>query len=184
MSTPYLGQVEAFAFGFAPKGWAICAGQTMAINQNQALFALLGTTYGGDGIRTFLLPDLRSRVAMGQGNGSGLTPRTIGEVGGEENHTLLSTETPGHSHPLMTAAKAATATNADAPGPTVVLAQSTGKTGQTPFALSLYATNSAPSQPMAATSIDLTGGQPHPNLMPFNTLNFCIALTGIFPSRN
>jgi microcystin-dependent protein len=178
MAQPYVGQIEAFAFGFAPKGWAFCAGQVMSINQNQALFSLLGTTYGGNGVTTFQLPDLRSRLAMGQGNGAGLTPRVIGETGGEENHTLLVSETPLHTHALRAASATGTPTNL--PGNTVVLGQSANGG----VALSLYATDSNPSQPMAPTAIGSTGGQPHSNLMPYNTLNFCIALVGIYPSRN
>jgi microcystin-dependent protein len=185
MAQPYLGQIEAFAFGFAPRGWAICAGQTLPINQYQALFSLLGTTYGGNGISNFLLPDLRSRLAMGQGTGQGLTPRTIGTVGGEENHALLVTETPGHTHLLRVAATPAPSTNTNLVGTTVVLAQGleqphTGSTSPLP----LYAADSSPNQPMAGTAIGSIGGQPHGNLMPYNTLNFCIALQGIFPSRN
>jgi microcystin-dependent protein len=184
MAEPYLGQIEAFAFGYAPRGWAICAGQTLPINQNAALFALIGTTYGGNGVSTFMLPDLRSRLAMGQGNGAGLTSRSIGEVGGEENHTLLMTETPSHTHLAMAAAKPATNTNTNAPGNSVVLAQTVGKAANGTFLLSLYASDPTPGQPMAAAAIGTTGGQAHSNLMPYNTLNFCIALSGIFPSRN
>jgi microcystin-dependent protein len=185
MAQPYLGQIEAFAFGFAPRGWSICAGQTLPIQQNAALFSLLGTTYGGNGTTTFQLPDLRSRLAMGQGNGQGLTPRVIGETGGEENHTLLVTETPAHNHPVRTAAAPAPTTNTNVVGSTVVLAQGLLKphTGAT-SAYPIYATDSAPNQAMAPSAIGSTGGQPHSNLMPYNTLNFCIALQGIFPSRN
>jgi microcystin-dependent protein len=181
MSQPFLGQIEVFAFGFAPKGWAICAGQTMSIQQNQALFSLLGTVYGGDGRATFLLPDLRGRLAVGQGSGPGLTPRTIGEVGGEENHTLLYSETPTHNHSVAAAAQPAPGTNTNIPGNTVVLAQTVGQPGN--FSLALYAVDPNPSLPMAQPAIGLTGGQPHSNMMPYNTLNCCIALTGIFPSR-
>jgi microcystin-dependent protein len=185
MAEPYLGQIEAFAFNFAPKGWATCAGQTMSINQNQALFSLLGTTYGGDGRVTFALPDLRSRVTMGQGNGVGLTPRSIGERTGEESHTLLSAEIPSHTHSLNTAANADPATNKNAPGNTEVLAQSTGKDKDgNVIALNLYVADPNPTQPMATAAIGLTGGQPHSNLMPLSVVNFCIALQGIFPSRN
>jgi microcystin-dependent protein len=181
MSQPFIGQIEVFAFGFAPKGWAFCAGQTLPIAQNTALFSLLGTTYGGNGTTTFMLPDLRSRLAMGQGNGQGLTPRVIGQVGGEENHTLLLTETPSHTHSVRTAAQPAPGTNINLPGNTVVLAQTIVPPST---ALPLYATDPAPNQPMAPSAIGITGGQPHSNLMPYNTLNFCIALVGIFPSRN
>ena len=98
MSDPFLGEIELFAFAFAPKGWATCSGQTMPINQNQALFSLLGTTYGGDGRTTFALPDLRGRVAVGQGQGAQLSPRAIGDIGGEESHGLTAAELPAHTH--------------------------------------------------------------------------------------
>jgi microcystin-dependent protein len=183
MSQPYLGEIEIFGFGFAPKGWATCAGQTLPINQNQALFSLLGTTYGGNGTTTFMLPDLRGRLAMGQGNGQGLTPRVIGEVGGETNHTLLVTETPAHNHVLNVIQNIGTG-DVNAPGPTVVLSQTTGRTPSGPLTVNLYAADTSPNQPMAAAAVGTTGGQPHPNLMPYNALNFCIALSGVYPSRN
>jgi microcystin-dependent protein len=185
MAQPYLGQIEAFAFNFAPRGWAFCAGQLMSIQQNQALFAVVGTTYGGNGTTNFALPDLRSRVAMGQGNGAGLTARVIGETLGEENHTLLVTETPLHLHTVNTTANAAPAGNTDAPTNATLLAQTTGTdTKGGPLPVSLYVSDPAPNQALAASAIGVTGGQPHTNLMPYNTLNFCIAMNGIFPSRN
>jgi microcystin-dependent protein len=184
MSQPFVGQIEAFAFGFAPRGWAPCQGQLLPINQNQALFSLLGTTYGGDGRSTFALPDLRGRVAMGQGNGAGLTPRVIGETVGEEAHTLLSTEIPSHSHSLMTAPNAATANNVDNPGPTVVLGPATATQGTISIPINPY-TAANPTTPLAPSAITPNnGGQPHSNMMPFLVLEFCISLTGIFPSRN
>ena len=185
MSEPFLGQIELFAFGFAPRGWALCAGQIMAINQNQALFSLLGTTYGGNGQTTFALPDLRGRVPMGQGNGPGLTPRTLGAAVGEEAHTLSIAETPAHVHTLQAISNPTLANNVDAPGPTVVLAQTTGtdKSGN-PITVNIYASDNAPNQVLAGAAIGPTGGQPHANLMPYVTLNACIALQGIFPTRN
>ncbi|HQT75785.1 MAG: hypothetical protein B7Z80_14160 [Rhodospirillales bacterium 20-64-7] len=184
MSDPYVGQIEMFAFGFAPKGWAICAGQTLPIAQNQVLFALLGTTFGGNGTSTFNLPDLRGRLPMGQGNGQGLSPRTVGQMGGEATHTLLLNETPAHQHTLAAAAHADTATNTDAPGPTVVLATTTGKQKGKSMPVTIYATDTAPNQALAPAAIGTNnGGQPHNNMMPYLTLNFCIALQGIFPSR-
>jgi microcystin-dependent protein len=185
MAQPYLGEIEIFAFGFAPKGWAICAGQTLPINQNQALFALLGTTYGGNGTTTFNLPDLRGRLPMGQGNGNGLTQRSIGETGGEPSHTLLLTETPSHNHGLAAAANVNVSTDVDTPSPTVVLSQTTGrKSDGSSLTVNLYAADPNPGQAMAPVSVGATGGQPHANLMPFLALNFCIAMSGIFPSRN
>ena len=185
MSEPYLGQIEIFAFGFAPRGWALCAGQILPINQNQALFSLLGTNFGGDGVTTFALPDLRGRVPMGQGNGAGLASRTIGQKAGEENHTLSAAETPTHTHPVRVISNPVISTNTTQPGPGVVLAQTAGvDKGNSPFAVNLYAQDSAPSQAMSGAAIGATGGQPHPNLMPYLTCNLCIALQGVFPSRN
>jgi microcystin-dependent protein len=183
MSEPYLGQIEAFPYNFVPKGWAACQGQLMAIQANTALFSVLGTTYGGDGIRTFALPDLRGRVAMGQGNGAGLTPRVIGEQLGETTHTILLSEMPAHSHTLNTAPSATG--NIDTPGPTVVLANATGKQGGDTITVTPYAAvPPVPSVAMAPTAIAMsTGGQPHENMMPYLALQFCIAITGIYPTR-
>jgi microcystin-dependent protein len=183
MTQPYLGEIEIFGFNFAPKGWLICAGQTLPINQNQALFSLLGTTYGGNGINTFNLPDLRGRLAMGQGNGQGLTPRVIGETGGEVNHTLLISETPAHTHTLNAAQNVSNPVNT--PSSAVVLSQTTGRAaGGGTLTVNLYASDTAPSQPMASAAVGATGGQPHANMMPYLALNFCIAMSGLFPSRN
>jgi microcystin-dependent protein len=183
MTTPFLGEIEIFGFNFAPKGWLMCAGQTLPINQYQALFSLLGTTYGGDGIRTFMLPDLRGRLAMGQGNGPGLTPRVIGETGGEVNHTLLITETPAHTHTLNAAQNVSNPVNT--PSSSVVLSQTAGRAaGGGALTVNLYASDTAPSQPMASTAVGVAGGQPHNNMMPYLALNFCIAISGVFPSRD
>jgi microcystin-dependent protein len=180
MSEPYIGQIETFAFGFAPKNWALCGGQLMPIAQNQALFSLLGTTYGGDGIRTFALPNLQSRVAVGQGGSYGL-----GQVGGEENHTLTVAETAGHTHSLGAAANVELTKNVDTPSNAVALATTSGKdAGGNPLVVDIYVTDAGPNQPLAPTAVANTGGHPHTNLMPYTTLNFCIALSGIFPSRN
>lgn len=180
----YIGQIEIFAFGFAPRNWVACAGQILPINQYQALFSLLGTTYGGDGIRTFALPNLLGRIAVGQGAGPGLTSRTIGQMGGEENHTLTLQETPAHTHNLNTAARANTANNADTPGNTVVLAATTASKDGSTIPMPLYVADASPSQAMATAAIGNTGGQAHNNVMPYNALNYCISLFGIFPSRN
>ena len=186
MSQPYVGQIEAFPFGFAPRGWQTCSGQLLPIAQFQALFSLLGTTYGGNGIQTFALPDLRGRVAMGQGNGLGLTQRVIGESFGEGNHTILITETPTHTHTLMTAANADTSKNINIPGGTVVLGSATGMAGTAPITVSPYAaTPPAPTVPLNAAAVGVSsGGQPHNNMMPYICLQFCIAVQGIFPQRN
>ena len=163
MSEPFLAEIRMFSFNFAPRGWALCNGQLLPINQNQALFSLLGTIYGGNGQTTFALPDLRGRVPVDFGDGV-----SLGQSGGEENHTLLISEIPGHGHTAQ-----ASSQTANAATPTAnVLAQSGQIYGP---ASSLVA--------MRATSIAPTGGsQPHANMQPFAVLNFAIALQGIFPS--
>jgi microcystin-dependent protein len=183
MSDFFLGEIEMFGFDFAPKGWALCNGQLMPLQSNQALFSLLGTAYGGDGIRTFGLPDMRGRLPVGQGTGPGLTARVIGEFFGEENHTLLSTETPQHSHTVAVISNPDLANNSAQPGPTEFLAQTTfsGPAGQTTL---VYVPDANPTNPMSASAVGKAGGSPHTNLMPLLALNFCICLTGIFPSRN
>lgn len=166
MSEPYLGQISIFAFGFAPKNWAQCNGQLLPIMQNQALFALLGTTYGGNGTSTFALPDLRGRVGMHAG-----PVHKQGQSGGEEAHTLSVAETPAHTHTALCNTAAASTAN-----PTGATWAANGG-GHLPYA----ATANAQCSPQA---IAVTGGQPHDNMAPTLTLNFCIALQGIFPPRN
>jgi microcystin-dependent protein len=186
MSEPFLGQVEIFAFNFPPKGWMTCSGQLLPINQNQALFSLLGTTYGGNGQTTFGLPDLRGRVAIGWGQGQGLSNYDLGQVTGEEAHTLIINEMAAHNHLLNVNATTAATSNTDVPSTSAVLGQTAGKQSgvANPFALNLYASG-APGGTLDPHSIGLAGGsQPHSNLMPYLTLSFCIAVTGIFPSRN
>jgi microcystin-dependent protein len=165
MATPYLGEIRVFSFGYAPKGWAFCNGQTLPITENQALFALLGTTYGGDGITTFQLPNLQGRMPVHLGTGF-----AQGQKGGESAHTLISSEMPLHNH--LANGVTTNATVAAATGGT--WAAST----KNPFSAAAN-TTMAPSG-LASTG----GGQPHNNLPPYLTLNFCIALNGIFPSRN
>lgn len=165
MAEPFLGEIRVFTFNFAPKGWAMCNGQTLPINQNQALFALLGTMYGGNGQTTFQLPNLQARMPIHNGNGY-----TQGQNGGEAAHTLITSEMPGHTHTALgvtSAATIASATNA-------TWASST----KNPYA-------GSPNTTMAAGALGNAGGsQPHDNMPPYLALNFCIALTGIFPSRN
>ncbi|MGH7486265.1 MAG: phage tail protein [bacterium] len=178
MSTPFMAQIEIFSFNFAPRGWALCNGQLLPINQNQALFSLLGTTFGGDGRVNFALPDLRSRVPIGVGNGF-----VIGERRGEEAHTIISSETPVHNHSLMTDA---TGTPSQAqPASNTVLSKSIGASSSGPsFPVGLYG-NASPGAILDPRSITNTGGsQPHANLMPYLCLNMSIALQGIFPSQN
>jgi microcystin-dependent protein len=181
MSDAFVGEIQMFGFDFAPKNWALCNGQILSIQQNQALFSLLGTSFGGNGTTTFALPNLQSLIPAGQGNGPGLTPRVLGETIGEENHALLATENPSHSHAVNVISNP-TLANTDVPGPTQFLTKTT-YTGTGP-APQLYASDSAPGSAMSAAAVGQVGGTPHANLMPLLTVNFCIALFGIFPSRN
>jgi microcystin-dependent protein len=174
MSTPFLAEMRLISFNFAPKGWALCNGQLMQINQNQALFSLLGTTYGGNGQTTFALPDCRSRVPIGQG------PQfsTLGERGGQEFHTLIQTEMPSHLH----FANATTET-----GNTAFIEQtvpSASKNLPAAVGSSIYGdpTGLTTLHPSSISSIG--GSQPHENRQPFLVLNMMIALQGVFPSRN
>ena len=167
MAEPFLSEIRMASFNFPPKGWALCDGQLLPINQNQALFSLLGTTYGGDGRVNFALPDLRGRTPIHMGSG-----HTLGERGGEQAHTLSIAEIPQHTH--METATTATA-NSGAPSNTRLLATSQGA--------AFYAGTSNP-VPFAAGAIGNVGGsQAHLNMQPFLVLNFCIALQGIFPSQ-
>jgi microcystin-dependent protein len=171
VSEPFIGEIRMFGFNFAPKGWAMCNGQLMPISQNQALFALLGTTYGGDGVQTFALPNLQSRVAIHQGQGPGLSPYTEGQAGGTENTTLNQAQMPAHNHGVQASTH---------PG------RDTDPTGRVLGAPSapLYDARSdgAAMNPSMITSVG--GSQPFSNIQPYLVVNFCIALQGIFPSRN
>jgi microcystin-dependent protein len=179
-----MSTVQAFAFGFAPKNWLPCAGQLLAIQTNQALFSLLGTTYGGNGTTTFALPDLRGRAPMHSTNatGSGLTSRTLGERSGSETVTLLTTQMPLHTHTAVTTASQpcqSAAGNNESPAGTFPAANA-------PTANTYSSTSNATmGAPTVSTTINPAGGsQAHPNLPPYLTLNFCIAVFGVFPSRN
>ncbi len=165
MSTPFISEMRWISFNFAPKGWALCNGQTLPINQNQALFSLLGTTYGGNGQTTFALPNLQGRVAMGEGGG-----HTLGERGGEEAHTLIISEMPTHFH-----VASATTNSADS---AVAAGNQLGSTAN------LYTPLANPVAINASTVQKTGGSQPHENRQPFLTLNCIIALQGIFPSQN
>jgi microcystin-dependent protein len=178
MTQPFLGQIEIFSFNFAPKGWANCSGQLLPINQNQALFSLLGTTFGGDGRTTFGLPDLRGRVPISQSNGY-----IMGQISGEENHTLLSSEMPLHTHQMNANNSVG---NTQTPATNATLGKGTGV--QNPggnFNISIYSNQTTPATSMSMSTIGNVGGsQAHNNMMPFLVLNVCIATSGIFPSRN
>jgi microcystin-dependent protein len=168
MAEPFLSEIRIMSFVFAPKGWALSNGQLLPINQNQALFSLLGTTFGGDGRVNFALPDLRARTPIHVGSG-----HTLGERGGEQAHTLSIAELPEHTHSLNATTNTATTNN---PGTGVMLAQST--------AASLYAGASNLQAMSPAAVANVGGSQAHLNMQPFLTLSFCIALQGIFPSPN
>jgi microcystin-dependent protein len=182
MSNPFISMVEAFSFNFAPRGWALCAGQTLPINQNQALFALLGTTFGGNGQTTFNLPDLRGRLALGFGHGVGLSSYNLGAAGGEEAHQLLTGEVPAHAHTLNANNNGQT-NGTNIPSSAVLMGSGYGIEANNPEE-NIYS-NTAPTVAMAAGAVGAAGGGgPHENRMPFLTINYCIALQGIFPSRN
>jgi len=174
MADQFLGEIRVVGFNFAPVGWALCNGQILPISQNTALFSLLGTQFGGNGTSTFALPNLQGCAPMHFGNGAGLTPRDIGETAGETAVTLLSSQIPSHAH----AAQNAAASTAGTPGPTVTFGG--GGRGKEPA----YVSASTPVA-MSGQAVGLSGGsQPHNNLPPYVTLNFIIALQGIFPARS
>ncbi len=173
MSAAYMGEIRVFAGTFAPQNWALCNGQSLAISQNDALYALLGTTYGGDGVNTFNLPDARGRVPVGQGNGPGLTTRVLGQVYGTETVTLTTASMPAHSHSVQVSN---TAANLNTPS-----GQMIGQ-GYHYLLSTTPATNTGTLLPQAVSSVG--GNQPHDNMMPFLCLNFILCLQGIFPSRN
>jgi microcystin-dependent protein len=180
----FTGTILGFGFNFAPRGWAMCWGQVISIAQNTALFSLLGTTYGGNGQTTFALPNLSGRTAIGWGNaGGGLSSYTIGEVAGTETTTLLTANMPAHSHAINVNTGAATT---NAPGNTLYLGQSDGSDPGTgnPVTVNIY-TPTAPNAQLSPTAMSIVGGsQPFNNLQPYLAITYCIALQGIFPSRN
>jgi microcystin-dependent protein len=176
MANPFLAEIRIFAGNFAPQGWALCQGQLIAISQNTALFSLIGTFYGGNGTSNFALPNLQGSAPLHQGQGPGLSPRSIGEVGGETAVTLLATEMASHNHAVT--AQAGSGTQATPAGGFFAEARS-GRALLKPY--STDAANTA----MAATAIGSVGGnQPHNNLQPYQVLTFIIALQGVFPARN
>jgi len=174
MAEPFVGQIIMAGFNFAPRGYATCDGQLLSIAQNTALFSLLGTTFGGDGRVTFGLPDLRGRVPVHQGQGPGLTNRTMGEVSGSETVTLISSEMPMHNH-LVSVTNVSGALGQ--PNGNFIGASSNNQTA-------LYRPTSDGST-LNPQSVGLAGGnQPHNNMQPYLVINFCIAMEGIYPSRN
>lgn len=170
----YLGQVQAFAFNFAPIGWAKCEGQLLPISQNQALFSLLGTTYGGDGRSTFALPDLRGRVPLNQGQGPGLSNYLIGQSSGSETVTLTVSQMPAHNHLVTCSTNVG---NVGSPANAIPGAENVAGAD--------IWSNAAPNATMNPQMIGASGGsQPHNNMQPYLAINWCIAMQGIFPARS
>jgi microcystin-dependent protein len=179
---PFIGQIMMFGSNFAPRGWAFCNGQLLAISSNTALFSLLGTQYGGDGRTTFGLPDLRGRCAVGMGNGPGLTPRQIGEVIGQEAVTLTPNEMPAHTHQLL--ANNTDGNTNDPANNTLAKESVTIERSAPAFPVNGYSSNAA-NVSMSTSSIGSSGGNaPHNNMQPSLAMNYVIALEGIFPSRS
>ena len=173
MADPFVAEIRIFPFNFPPKGWAFCNGQLLPLSQNTALFSLLGTVYGGDGKSTFALPDLEGSAAMHPGQGQGLSLRDLGEIGGAESVTLLISEIPFHTHSVMVSPEVG-----DVQGPTVDVAYARSGGG------SAYTASNANLVSMAPQMLAPAGGSlPHNNMQPYLTLNFCIALQGVFPPR-
>ncbi|PCK02252.1 MAG: phage tail protein [Alteromonadaceae bacterium] len=173
MSEPFVAEIRMFAGNFAPRGWAFCDGQLLAVSQNDALFSLLGTIYGGDGRTTFGLPDMRGRVSIHQGSGPSLSPRRLGAKAGSEKVTLTTNQLASHSHDFNASTSAA-----DSELPVGRVLADTTASGIT------YLLNATPNQSLNSVSIGATGGaQPHTNLQPTLCINYIIALFGIYPSR-
>lgn len=184
MSDCFLGEIRMFAGNYNPEDWILCNGQSLSVQQNQALFSLIGVTYGGDGVNTFNVPDLRGRVPIGQGTNTTTNPplsaRTIGQTGGEENHTLLDAEMPAHSHPIYATTTNATTTVA---GQTVVY----GQVQPSGTLNGLYTTVVPPTSPAVqfdTKAVTFTGGgQPHNNCMTTTAISFIMAILGNYPTR-
>ena len=172
MSEPFVGEIRMFAGNFAPRGWAFCDGQLLAVSQNDALFSLLGTIYGGDGRTTFGLPDMRGRLPIHAGTGPGLSPRRLGAKLGSENETLTVNQMPSHTHPMRAATTAGTDNKPQ------------GKmTAESP-SLDIYVEDSQTVNLSSEAITSVGGSRSHSNLMPFLCINFIIALFGIYPSRH
>jgi microcystin-dependent protein len=174
MSEPFIAEIRMFGFNFAPQDWAFCNGQTLPIQQNTALYSVIGVTYGGDGRTTFMLPNLQGRAPMCAGQVTGLTPRSLGQSGGAANVTLTTAQMPTHTH----AVNASTSTTGNLPDPNnAIWAQVSGRNAKA------YTATATPAA-MNPAALSTTGGSSqHNNLMPYQVLNFCIALVGVFPVR-
>ena len=170
MSDPFIGEIQIYAFNFAPYNWAMCQGQLMPIQQNTALFSLLGVTFGGNGTSNYQLPNYVGNAACGQGAGPGLTPRVMGETFGSDSVTLLTNEMPAHNHNAFGTSAAAT--------------QPVPANAMLATAANVYAAPTNTTTLQASTIGNAGTSAPHNNMQPYLTINFCIALTGIFPSRN
>ena len=183
MSNPFVAEIRLFACNFAPKGWALCAGQFLPISQNTALFSLLGTTYGGDGKSNFALPNLQGMVPIQQGQGAGLSDRVLGEIAGEPVVTLLVAKIPNHSHTMNATATPGTATASNG-GQLAFASAGASKTSAGTVA-NFYSSNpNKATTTLSPLAIGVRGqGLPHNNMMPYLGLNYCIALQGIFPAR-
>lgn len=172
MADPFVAEIRMVPFNFAPRGWAFCDGQLLPLSQNTALFSLLGTTYGGDGISNFALPNLQGKAAMHPGQGPGLSLHDLGETGGAETVSLQESEMPQHSHSIKAVA---------APG--TVLSPAGASFARAPGTASLYGAASGISGNMSEGTLGAVGGNPHNNMQPYLTMNFIIALQGVFPPR-
>jgi microcystin-dependent protein len=173
MADPFVAEIRIFPFNFAPKGWALCNGQILPISQNTALFSLLGTTYGGDGKSTFALPDLQGSAAMHPGHGPGLSLHDLGETGGTEAVALLVSEIPAHSHAMR-------ADHSDPADVKIVNPSASFAVSQEAQIYQAAVDTTLAPEALAPSG----GGQPHNNMQPYLTLNFCIALQGVFPPRS
>ncbi|RWA69325.1 tail fiber protein [Mesorhizobium sp.] len=175
MTTPFLGEIQVFGFNFAPRGWAFCSGSLVPIQQYSALFALLGVNYGGNGTTNFQLPNFAGRAGCSQGQGPGLTLRTIGETFGENSETLTLAEMPAHMHQFTIYNQPDVAKKAASP--------SAGNSLTSPTDTSAFVAGAQPNAKFPANMIGFTGGsQPHENRQPYLALNYCVALQGVFPS--
>ncbi len=180
MSDQFVGEIRMFGGSYAPSGWAICDGRLLSIADESVLYTLVGTTYGGDGVQTFAVPDLRGRLPIHQGTGPGLTPRVLGGVGGTETVTVTPAMLPPHAHAVFASANAGTLD-----GPAANAVPATPTNGVSPFLYVVPGASPFVTGPMATSSIGSTGGTgAHANLMPSQCLSFIIALTGVFPNQS